>query len=66
MSNCDARAECGKYASTPNTKCPLNNCCSEFGFCGTTSEFCTAECQSNASSTRQFPRATMAGILLPK
>lgn len=24
MSNCDARAECGKYASTPNTKCPLN------------------------------------------
>lgn len=28
-------------------KCPLNVCCSKFGFCGSTSEFCEADCQSN-------------------
>ena len=28
-------------------KCPLNVCCSEYGFCGSTSDFCEAGCQSN-------------------
>lgn len=28
-------------------KCPLNVCCSQYGFCGSTSEFCEAGCQSN-------------------
>ncbi|KAL4783534.1 hypothetical protein BJX76DRAFT_368377 [Aspergillus varians] len=46
-SNCDAHAECGKDAKKPGTKCPLNVCCSEFGFCGTTEEFCSSGCQSN-------------------
>lgn len=46
-SNCDAHAECGKDAKDPGTKCPLNVCCSEFGFCGTTEEFCGDGCQSN-------------------
>lgn len=36
QSNCDAKAECGKDASPRGKKCPLNTCCSEFGFCGTT------------------------------
>ncbi|PGH18379.1 hypothetical protein AJ79_00446 [Helicocarpus griseus UAMH5409] len=27
--------------------CPLSTCCSEFGFCGTTNDFCTGGCQSN-------------------
>jgi chitinase len=31
-SNCDAKAECGQYAAGGNQKCPLNVCCSEFGF----------------------------------
>ena len=31
-SNCDAHAECGKYAKTPGQKCPLNVCCSPFGY----------------------------------
>jgi chitinase len=31
-SNCDAHAECGKDAVVPGAKCPLNTCCSEFGF----------------------------------
>lgn len=40
-SNCNAKAECGPYAAAGKEKCPLNVCCSEFGFCGSTSEFCT-------------------------
>ncbi|CAG8001645.1 unnamed protein product [Penicillium salamii] len=32
VSNCDATAECGKDASTVNKTCPLNTCCSEYGF----------------------------------
>ena len=32
LSNCGAVAECGKNAKQPGQKCPLNTCCSEFGF----------------------------------
>lgn len=39
-SNCDAHAECGRFAKEPDKKCPLNVCCSQFGFCGMTEEFC--------------------------
>lgn len=52
-SNCDAHAECGRYAKKPGQKCPLNVCCSQFGFCGMTEEFCAktnnpnTTCQSN-------------------
>jgi hypothetical protein len=31
-SNCDAAAECGQFAKVANTTCPLNTCCSQFGF----------------------------------
>lgn len=54
-SNCDAHAECGRYAEDPGTECPLNVCCSQFGFCGTTEEFCEVtddeetSCQSNCA-----------------
>lgn len=34
VSNCDAVAECGKDAQPANKTCPLNTCCSEFGFVG--------------------------------
>ncbi|KAK9413532.1 hypothetical protein SUNI508_11854 [Seiridium unicorne] len=53
ISNCTATAECGRYAETKGTTCPLNVCCSAYGFCGTTSDFCTqtddedTSCQSN-------------------
>lgn len=30
-SNCDAKAECGRFSDPPGKKCPLNVCCSEFG-----------------------------------
>lgn len=46
-SSCDAKAPCGQYAKVPGTTCPLNTCCSEHGFCGTTQDFCTGKCQSN-------------------
>ncbi|KAI1171966.1 chitotriosidase-1 [Nemania sp. FL0916] len=46
-SQCDAKPECGQYTDPPGKTCPLNVCCSEFGFCGSTSEFCEAGCQSN-------------------
>ncbi|KAF2078308.1 hypothetical protein CYY_000400 [Polysphondylium violaceum] len=36
----DPKAECGPSAKNYNSTCPLNVCCSEFGYCGTTKEFC--------------------------
>ena len=45
-SNCNAHAECGKDAITAGTICPLNVCCSKFGSCGTTEDFCGNGCQS--------------------
>ncbi|UKZ78670.1 hypothetical protein TrVFT333_006416 [Trichoderma virens FT-333] len=48
-SNCDAKAECGQFSEDGKKTCPLNVCCSQFGFCGRTTEFCDpgAGCQSN-------------------
>ncbi|QRW23671.1 chitinase [Rhizoctonia solani] len=45
QSNCTATAECGQYAAVPGTKCPLNVCCSQYGF---SPEFCDVgqKCQS--------------------
>ena len=31
ISNCDAKAQCGKYALAGKQKCPLNVCCSQYG-----------------------------------
>ncbi|KAL2817250.1 hypothetical protein BDW59DRAFT_166064 [Aspergillus cavernicola] len=51
-SNCDAVAECGRHATPAGKVCPLNVCCSPYGFCGMT-EFCAVtdddetSCQSN-------------------
>ncbi|KZS89652.1 hypothetical protein SISNIDRAFT_489074 [Sistotremastrum niveocremeum HHB9708] len=46
-SNCGALAECGPFAAPENITCPLNVCCGQFGYCGTTDEFCGTGCQSN-------------------
>ncbi|KAL4875746.1 hypothetical protein BJY04DRAFT_223740 [Aspergillus karnatakaensis] len=43
VAGCDSRAECdpGGYGEFADSKkCPLNVCCSKFGFCGTTKDFC--------------------------
>ncbi|KAG7049801.1 glycoside hydrolase family 18 protein [Colletotrichum scovillei] len=42
-SSCGAKSECDPgwgSAWSQREKCPLNVCCSKFGFCGTTKEFC--------------------------
>ena len=62
----DKKAECGPTAAGKeyDVKCPLNACCSQFGFCGLTSEFCkktdsltgapgTAGCISNCGYGKQ-------------
>jgi chitinase len=33
ISNCNAQAPCGQYADPASATCPLNVCCSQFGFC---------------------------------
>ena len=33
ISNCDAKAPCGQYAKSGAGTCPLNVCCSQYGFC---------------------------------
>lgn len=44
INNCDYKAECnpGDWDAVyyNSTTCPLNVCCSKYGFCGTTSDFC--------------------------
>ncbi|KAK2461060.1 hypothetical protein APHAL10511_006907 [Amanita phalloides] len=52
-SNCGALAECGPFAAAENRTCPLNVCCSQFGFCGITEKFCASGCQSNCSPPPQ-------------
>ncbi|ETS88166.1 hypothetical protein PFICI_01994 [Pestalotiopsis fici W106-1] len=47
-SNCNATAECGQYAAVAPGDCPINVCCSKWGFCGTTSDFCGDGCQPNS------------------
>ncbi|KAH8680171.1 family 18 glycosyl hydrolase [Ilyonectria robusta] len=59
ISSCDAAAECGQYAATPGTKCPLNVCCSQSGLCGTTKEFCGEGCQSGCEEP-EMPRCRPA------
>ncbi|KAJ7779317.1 glycoside hydrolase superfamily, partial [Mycena maculata] len=48
-SNCDAKAQCGPNAPAGEEDCPLKVCCSQFGFCGTTEDFCGTGCQSNCN-----------------
>ncbi|OOQ88035.1 hypothetical protein PEBR_14680 [Penicillium brasilianum] len=44
VSSCESKANCnpGDWDDSyfKSEKCPLNVCCSEYGFCGTTTEFC--------------------------
>ncbi|KAJ7636716.1 hypothetical protein FB45DRAFT_1024816 [Roridomyces roridus] len=48
-SNCDAKAQCGPNAPAGEEECPLNVCCSQFGFCRTTQDFCGEGCTSNCN-----------------
>ncbi|OJJ66497.1 hypothetical protein ASPBRDRAFT_59613 [Aspergillus brasiliensis CBS 101740] len=61
ISNCNATAPCGQYAAAGEGNCPLNVCCSQYGFCGTTSLFCDAGCQSGYGSCGPVNRPSCAG-----
>ncbi|PKY00152.1 chitinase [Aspergillus campestris IBT 28561] len=59
ISNCDRKSECDPGWGTDwsdSAKCPLNVCCSKFGFCGTTADFCgsatvtSPECPGGSSA----------------
>ncbi len=65
-SQCDAKAECGSWANPPGKECPLNVCCSEFGFCGSTSDFCTGKCQSNCVLEPKVPAGGSSTKVLNK
>ncbi|ORX99883.1 glycoside hydrolase superfamily [Clohesyomyces aquaticus] len=41
---------CGQYSKDGKTRCGMNLCCSATGWCGTTSDYCSTGCQSNAGS----------------
>ncbi|KAL2813234.1 glycoside hydrolase [Aspergillus granulosus] len=43
VAGCESKSECDPGFGVEwaeNSKCPLNVCCSDLGFCGTTEEFC--------------------------
>jgi GH18 family chitinase len=44
--------ECGVNAVPGNETCPLNVCCSEYGNCGTTIDFCGNGCQNNCEQPK--------------
>ncbi|RMX98023.1 hypothetical protein D0868_10328 [Hortaea werneckii] len=46
VAGCDAQAKCGQYAPTPGQKCPLNVCCSQYGY--------ITICQSDALLSRRL------------
>ncbi|KAI5203118.1 glycoside hydrolase, partial [Aureobasidium subglaciale] len=56
----------GSWAEVPGTTCPLNTCCSAYGFCGTTDDFCDASagCQSNCGTDPPLPAGGNSGSSL--
>ncbi|KAJ3395681.1 hypothetical protein HDU92_005147 [Lobulomyces angularis] len=66
----DPNAQCGltsvnKLTGERNVKCALNACCSTWGYCGTTEEFCIEKpnftgCQSNCGMGYPFDKTSPA------
>ncbi|KAI4721608.1 glycoside hydrolase [Aureobasidium sp. EXF-10727] len=42
-----------EYAPAGQQQCPLNVCCSQYGYCGTTSDFCGTGCQNGCSKVSE-------------
>jgi GH18 family chitinase/LysM repeat protein len=49
-SNTTTVSQCGINALPGNENCPLNVCCSQFGNCGTTADFCGTGCQNGCDT----------------
>jgi hypothetical protein len=62
VSNCDAVAECGQYAKTPDTECPLNTCCSQYGFVSYPAAKHTSALSNILNHPSVVPRKTFAGV----
>ena len=64
-SNCNAVAECGIDASPAGKTCPLNTCCSQCGFCGTTEvgKKGSIRCDCRLISARTFAQTSANPIV---
>ncbi|ORY61420.1 uncharacterized protein BCR38DRAFT_525824 [Pseudomassariella vexata] len=67
-SNCDAKAECGQHGKEGSQECPLGVCCSQFGFCGSTSDFCDEDknCQKDYGGCGDVKRPSCSGNSITK
>lgn len=64
VSGCDRKSYCDpgfgpEWAEVPN--CPLNVCCSKYGFCGTTEEFCGDEKVTRPSCSKDSSLQRVVG-----
>ncbi|KAL3701426.1 hypothetical protein R1sor_019448 [Riccia sorocarpa] len=57
---CGAQEQCGSQAN--GALCDNNLCCSEYGFCGTTSTYCGTGCQSNCNSNVTTVPGLLCGV----
>lgn len=62
VSNCDATAECGKDAKVPGTECPLNTCCSQYGFVSSRSAKTFGYYSTYLTSRSVVPRNSSAQV----
>ncbi|KAH7321500.1 family 18 glycosyl hydrolase [Rhexocercosporidium sp. MPI-PUGE-AT-0058] len=60
-SNCKAKAECGQYGVSGKQNCPLGVCCSQFGFCDSTDDFCNTGCQAGFGGCGSPKRPSCGG-----
>ncbi|OAE25793.1 hypothetical protein AXG93_1180s1010 [Marchantia polymorpha subsp. ruderalis] len=60
FSHQSAAEQCGQQAG--NAVCPDNLCCSQYGWCGSTSDYCGTNCQSGPCSGGGSP-STPTGTL---
>ncbi|KAI0431905.1 hypothetical protein F5Y09DRAFT_340146 [Xylaria sp. FL1042] len=65
-SNCNAKAQCGEYGKPGQQNCPLGVCCSKFGFCGSTSDFCDTGCQAGFGGCGDVHRPSCSGNSISK
>lgn len=65
VANCDRKAYCdpGNYTTqfAEVSKCPLNVCCSKWGYCGLTEEFCGTKKVKRPSCNKSGPVNRVVG-----
>jgi GH18 family chitinase len=65
VANCDSKTYCDPGFSEPGyaevSRCPLDVCCSKFGFCGLTEEFCGDKKVAKPSSNKNHQLERVVG-----